>query len=151
MRHGERQEYLKPLGLGQLEAARRLGISFTRQTCFQVRATLEGARGHDSDRARYNETELSMDLQQKRHEIIQIAARHGASNVRLFGSVARGEDRAESDLDLLVDMEADRSLLDLVGLGQDLEELLHRKVDVLTNASLHPALRERILAESRPL
>jgi len=92
-----------------------------------------------------------VDLQQKRNEIIQIAARHGARNLRLFGSVARGDDRAGSDVDLLVDMEPDRSLLDVVGLGQDLEELLDRKVDVLTDASLHPALRERILAESRPL
>jgi predicted nucleotidyltransferase len=92
-----------------------------------------------------------MELRQKRNEIIQIAARHGAHNLRLFGSVARGDDRAGSDIDLLVDMEPDRSLLDVVGLGQDLEELLARKVDVLTDASLHPALRERILAESRPL
>lgn len=92
-----------------------------------------------------------MDLQQKRNEIIQIAARHGAHNLRLFGSVVRGDDHAGSDVDLLVDMESDRSLLDVVGLGQDLEELLDRRVDVLTDASLHPALRERILAESRPL
>lgn len=92
-----------------------------------------------------------LDLQRRREEIIQIAARHGARNVRLFGSVARGDDRAGSDVDLLVDMEPDRSLLDIVGLGQDLEALLDRRVDVLTDASLHPALRERILAESRPL
>ena len=58
------------------------------------------------------------DLQQTRDEIIRIAARHGARNVRLFGSVARGDDRPESDLDLLVEMDADRSLLDLVGVGQ---------------------------------
>lgn len=74
-----------------------------------------------------------------------------ARNVRLFGSVARGEDRPESDLDLLVDMEAGRSLLDLVSLGEDLEELLHRKVDVLTGDGVHPAVRSKILAESRPL
>jgi predicted nucleotidyltransferase len=92
-----------------------------------------------------------MDLQQKRTQIMQIAARYGAHNLRLFGSVARGDDSAGSDVDLLVEMEPDRSLLDIVGLGQDLEELLHRKVDVLTDASLHPALRARILAESRPL
>lgn len=92
-----------------------------------------------------------MELQQKRSEIIQIAARRGAHNLRLFGSVARGDDRVGSDIDLLVDMEPDRSLLDIVGLGQDLEELLDCRVDVLTDASLHPALRERILAESRPL
>lgn len=92
-----------------------------------------------------------MDLQQKRHDILRIAAQHGARNLRVFGSVARGEDRPHSDVDLLVDMDSDRSLLDIVGLGQDLEELLDRKVDILTDASLHPALRDRILAESRPL
>jgi predicted nucleotidyltransferase len=92
-----------------------------------------------------------MDLQGKRHEILRIAATHGARNVRLFGSVARGDDHPGSDLDLLVDMESGRSLLDLVGLGQDLEDLLNRKVDVLTDTSVHPALRAKILAEARPL
>jgi predicted nucleotidyltransferase len=93
----------------------------------------------------------AMDLQQKRNDILRIAAQYGARNLRVFGSVARGDDRAQSDVDLLVDMDADRSLLDIVALGQDLEELLDRRVDVLTDASLHPALRDRILAESRPL
>jgi uncharacterized protein len=92
-----------------------------------------------------------MDLREKRHDILRIAAQHGARNLRVFGSVARGDDGAHSDIDLLVDMDPDRSLLDVVGLGQDLEELLDRRVDVLTGASLHPRLRDRILAESRPL
>lgn len=92
-----------------------------------------------------------MDLRSRRQDILRIAANHGARNVRLFGSVARGDDHAGSDLDLLVEMESGRSLLDLIGLGQDLEELLNRKVDVLTDASVHPALRERILTEARPL
>ena len=92
-----------------------------------------------------------MNLQQKRDDILRIAARYGARNLRVFGSVARGDDRRHSDIDLLVDMDPDRSLLDIAGLGQDLEKLLDRRVDVLTGASLHPALRDRILAESRPL
>ena len=92
-----------------------------------------------------------MNLQSKRHEILRIAAGHGARNVRLFGSVARGEDHGSSDVDFLVDMEAGRSLLDLIGLGQDLEALLHRKIEVLTDASVHPTLRDRILTEARPL
>jgi predicted nucleotidyltransferase len=71
--------------------------------------------------------------------------------VRVFGSVARGDDRADSDVDLLVEMEDDRSLLDLVGLEQDLEDLLRRDVDVLTDASIHPVLRSRIIAEARAL
>ena len=92
-----------------------------------------------------------MDLRQKRNDILRIAEQYGARNLRVFGSVARGDDWTHSDVDLLVDMDPDRSLLDVVGLGQDLEELLDRRVDVLTAASLHPALRDRILAESRPL
>jgi predicted nucleotidyltransferase len=94
-----------------------------------------------------------MTIAEHREEFLRIAARRGARNVRVFGSVARGEDRADSDsdIDLLVNMEADRSLLDLVGLEQDLEELLRRNVDILTDASIHPALRARITAEARAL
>lgn len=92
-----------------------------------------------------------MTIEGNREEILRIAARHGARNVRVFGSVARGEDRTDSDVDLLVEMADDRSLLDLVGLEQDLEELLGRNVDVLTDAAIHPALRLRITAEARAL
>ena len=92
-----------------------------------------------------------VDVERNRRDILRIAAGHGARNVRLFGSVARGEDNATSDIDLLVDMDSDRSLLDLIALGQELEELLDRKVDILTSASVHPALRARILSEARPL
>lgn len=92
-----------------------------------------------------------MDLHSKRDEILRIASTHGARNLRVFGSVARGEDSPHSDIDLLVEMDPGRSLLDLVALGQDLEDLLQRKVDVLTDVSVHPALRDRILSEARPL
>jgi predicted nucleotidyltransferase len=92
-----------------------------------------------------------MTIEGRREEILEIAARHGARNVRVFGSVASGEDRAASDVDLLVEMADDRSLLDLVGLEQDLEELLGRKVDVLTDGAIHPVLRPRITAEARAL
>lgn len=95
--------------------------------------------------------EPGMDLQGKRQEILRVAARHGARNIRVFGSAARGEDRPGSDLDLLVEMESGRSLLDLVALGQELEDLLQRKVDVLTDTSVHPAIRPHILADARPL
>lgn len=83
-----------------------------------------------------------------RTEILQLAHEHGAYNVRLFGSVARGDDQPDSDLDLLVEMEPGRSLLDHIALKQDLEDLLGREVDVVTEASLHPRLRDRVLREA---
>ncbi|MBM3820976.1 MAG: nucleotidyltransferase family protein [Acidimicrobiia bacterium] len=92
-----------------------------------------------------------MDLDKHREQILQVAAKHGAGNVRVFGSAARGTDRAGSDLDLLVQMDADRSLLDLVALSQDLEELLQRRVDVVTDTAVHPSIRPYILADARPL
>jgi hypothetical protein len=84
----------------------------------------------------------------EREDINRIAAAHGARNVRLFGSVRRSESSASSDLDLLVDMSEGRSLLDLVALGDDLEEALGRAVDVVTENGLSPYLRDRILAEA---
>jgi predicted nucleotidyltransferase len=87
----------------------------------------------------------------KRGEILQVAARHGARNVRVFGSAARGESTDESDIDLLVDLEPGRSLLDHSALLQDLQDLLGRKVDVLTERSIYWLLRRRILREARPL
>jgi predicted nucleotidyltransferase len=84
----------------------------------------------------------------KRDEILRAAARHGAYNVRVFGSVARGEAGPDSDLDVLVDMEPGRSLLDLGGLLVDLEELLSRKVDVTTEKGLKARIRERVLKEA---
>jgi predicted nucleotidyltransferase len=91
-----------------------------------------------------------MTVERNREEILRIAARHGARTVGVFGSVARGDDRSDSDIDLDVEMEDGRSL-DLVGLEQELEELLWRKVDVVTDASSHALLRSRITAEARAL
>lgn len=87
----------------------------------------------------------------EREDINRIAAVHGARNVRVFGSVGRGEANSPSDLDLLVDMSEGRSLLDLVALGDDLEEALGVAVDVVTEKSLSPYLRDRILAEAASL
>ncbi len=87
-------------------------------------------------------------LKEKREEILKIAAKHGARNVRVFGSVARGEADPESDIDLLVDMEPGRSLLDLGGLLMDLRELLGREVDVVTERGLKPRIRARVLQEA---
>ncbi len=86
-------------------------------------------------------------LQQKREEILYLAAQHGASNVRIFGSVARGEEREDSDIDFLVDMDSDRTLLDRIGLIQDLEDLLGRKVDVATFKGLREYFRKRIMSQ----
>jgi len=95
-------------------------------------------------------TTLEM-LKRSRAEILAIAARHGATNVRIFGSVLRGDDTAASDVDVLVDMAADRSLYDLVGLQQEVEAFLGRKTDVLTERGLNRHLKDRILAEATPL
>lgn len=74
-----------------------------------------------------------------------MASRHGAKRVRIFGSVARGSARPDSDVDILVAMEEGRTLLDLVALAQDLEELLGRKVQVVSEEGLSPHIRDRIL------
>jgi uncharacterized protein len=87
-------------------------------------------------------------LKDKREAILQIAAKHGARNVRVFGSVARGEADDQSDIDFLVDMEPGRSLLDLGGLLMDLQDLLGQNVDVVTERGLKPRIRERVLAEA---
>ena len=94
---------------------------------------------------------LSELLQQKREEILRICAKYGARNVRVFGSAARGEASAGSDIDLLVEFEAGRSLLDQAGLVVELEELLGCKVDVVSEKGLYWLLRRRILKEARAL
>ena len=83
-----------------------------------------------------------------REEILQIAAKHGAYNVRVFGSVARGEAREDSDVDFLVELEPKRSLFDYIALMQDLAELLGRKVDVAEPETLHELIREKVLSEA---
>ena len=90
-------------------------------------------------------------LKSKRNDILRLASQHGASHVRVFGSLARGEAGPSSDIDLLVQMEEGRSLLDLIELSQELESVLQRKVDILTDDGLSPYLKERIQAEAIPL
>lgn len=90
-------------------------------------------------------------LKPKRKEILEIAARHGAYNIRVFGSVVRGEAGPHSDVDFLVEMEPGRSLLDLGGLVMDLQDLLGRPVGVVEPEGLHWYVRERVLAEAVPL
>jgi uncharacterized protein len=90
-------------------------------------------------------------LAAQREAILRIAAAYGASNVRVFGSVARGDARPDSDVDLLVDLAPNRSLLDLGGVQMDVQALLGCHVDVVTAPGLRPRIRRRVLAESVPL
>jgi hypothetical protein len=91
------------------------------------------------------------ELRSRRDGILAIAGRYGARNLRIFGSVVRGEADAASDVDFLVGLEPGRSLFDLGGLLMDLQEHLHCKVDVMTPAMLKPRVRERVLREALPL
>jgi hypothetical protein len=88
------------------------------------------------------------ELKARREEILAVAARRGARNLRVFGSAARGEDDPGSDVDFLVEMEPGRSLLDLGGLWADLHQLLGVKVDVVTANGLRERIRERVLKEA---
>lgn len=87
-------------------------------------------------------------LKEKREEILRIAAKHGARNIRVFGSVARGEGDEKSDIDFLVEMEAGRSLLDMGGLLMDLRQLLGREVDIVTEQGLKKRIRDRVLRQA---
>ena len=95
--------------------------------------------------------DLPKAVRSKRDQILQLAAKHGARNVRVFGSIARGEADQRSDVDLLVDMDPGRSLLDLGGLLMDLRELLGCPVDVVTERGLRRRIRERVLKEAVPI
>ena len=90
-------------------------------------------------------------LETHRAELLALASRRGVTGVRVFGSMSRGDDADESDVDLLVTLAPGTSALALGGLLLDAQELLGRRVDVVTEASLHPALRERVLAAAVPL
>lgn len=90
-------------------------------------------------------------LRTRRDEIVPLAARYGAHNVRVFGSVARGVADEQSDLDLLVDLDPDRSLMDLGGLLMELQDLLGIRVDVMTERGLRPRIREAVLKEAIPI
>lgn len=90
-------------------------------------------------------------LKNKRQQILRVAERYGARNVRVFGSAARGEADDASDIDFLVELEAGRSLFDLGGLLMELQELLNCRVDVVTEKSLRSRIRERVLREAIPL
>ncbi len=90
-------------------------------------------------------------LKEKRQDILQLATQHGARQIRVFGSAARGESDAQSDIDFLVEMESGRSLLDMGGLLMDLQDLLGCKVDVVSVKGLKARIRDRVLKEAVPV
>jgi predicted nucleotidyltransferase len=90
-------------------------------------------------------------LKRQKSAIVRVAERHGAQNVRVFGSVATGESSSHSDIDFLVDLEPGRNLFDLGGLRADLRDLLDAEIDVLEARCIHPYVRDRILKEAVPL
>jgi len=112
---------------------------------------LGSQRGPNPSRNRYDGLMSIDELRLRRREILSVADRHGARNLRVFGSVARGDDHPESDIDLLIDVERGRSLLDVIGFEQELGQLLGRRVDVLTVGGLSPYLQQRILDEAAAL
>jgi len=95
--------------------------------------------------------EVEKLLRSRREQILTLARNNGAYDVRVFGSVARGEARPNSDIDFLVKLEAGRSLLDLARLLRELQALLGMPVDVVTEAGLRPRIRPQVLKEARPL
>lgn len=90
-------------------------------------------------------------LREQRNEVLRVAAKYGARNVRVFGSLARGEADERSDIDFLVELDPGRSLLDLGGLQYELESLLGCRVDVVTVRGLKSRIRERVLREAVPV
>ncbi|MEP6780513.1 MAG: nucleotidyltransferase family protein, partial [Gemmatimonadaceae bacterium] len=90
-------------------------------------------------------------LKRHRGDVLRLAAQYGATDVRVFGSVARGDAGESSDIDLLVRMTPGRSVFDIGGLLMDLQELLGRRVDVVTERGLRPRIRERVLREAKPI
>lgn len=112
----------------------------------------EGTRKRDTVAGKSKTTRAFGELlQSKREDILRTAIRYGAYNVRVFGSVARGEADPESDIDLLVDVEPGRTLFDISELLMDLQDLLGHNVDIVTEKGLHSHIRERVLKEALPL
>jgi predicted nucleotidyltransferase/DNA-binding XRE family transcriptional regulator len=155
--------------LSQTEVARRAGVaqsvisayeSGRREPSVQTLARLIEATGHElvldvvpaADRALgLPDTPLGRRLRQRRKAIMETVGRRRARNVRVFGSVARSEDTATSDVDLLVDLDDGVGLLDLIGLERELRELLGVDVDVIPADTLKPSMRALVLSEAIPL
>lgn len=96
-------------------------------------------------------TTIRQRLETLKPQVLAVATRHGASNLRLYGSIVKGDEHPASDLDLLVDLQEEQSLLGLISLRQDLEDLLGCSVDVTEAETLHPLIRSQILERARAL
>ncbi len=156
-------------GLSQSELARRAAVAQSvisayetdrREPGLAMLTKLVEAAGHDlvvgvrpsaTLRRGLPDTPVGRRLRRHRRAVIDCAARRGASNVRVFGSVARGEDTDQSDVDLLVDLSGEVGLIGLSGLAREIGEIVGVDVDVVPADSLKPAIRERVLAEAIPL
>lgn len=156
-------------GLSQTELARRAGVAQSvvsayengrREPSVGTLARLVQATGHrlhveavavPGATRGLPDTPVGRRLRRHRTALITAAEQRGASNVRVFGSAARGTDTGASDVDLLVDLDPDVGLVSLIALERELAEILDRDVDVVPTASIKPALAAEILAEAIPL
>ena len=155
-------------GLSQAELARRAGVAQPVISAYETGRREPGlpmldklvrASGHDllvEVVARPSGLELpdspvGLRLRRQRRAILDAAGRRRVSNVRVFGSVARGDDDEDSDVDLLVDLAEDVSLVELIGLEREVSDLLGRRVDVVPARGLKPAVARRVFAEAVPL
>lgn len=152
--------------LSQADLAHRAGVAQSvisayetdrREPGLRTLSKLIEATGHrlsvdlgqpSQDRLGLPNTRLGRRLRRHRRAVIEIAARRGAHNLRVFGSVARGEDTDTSDVDLLVDLDDGVGLVSLAGLQRELTELLSADVDVIPAATLKPGIRDEVLAEA---
>jgi uncharacterized protein len=160
------REARRRAGLSQAELARRAGVSQPvisayeagrREPGMKMLAKLVEASGNrliievaadPSRAAALPDTPVGRRLRRLRDEVVTTAARRGATNVRVFGSVARGEDTDDSDIDILVDLDAGVGLIGLIGLGRELEEILGRRVDVVPARGLKADVAADALAEA---
>ncbi len=135
--------YEQGIALPTLPTLRRLLVACGRVPVISVRLAQQerGERIGPHERA----------LARHRSRVIAAGRRHGARNLRVFGSIARGQERSESDVDLLVDLEPGRTLVDLAGFRGEVTEILGVEVDAATEDMLKPRARERVLAEAQPL
>jgi hypothetical protein len=163
------REARRRAGLSQTELARRASVAQSVISAYEADRREPGlgmltklieASGHElvvdvrpsaTLRRGIPDTRLGRRLRRRRRAVIDVATRRGGYNVRVFGSVARGEETENSDIDLLVDLDSGVGLVGLVGLGRELTELLGADVDVVPADALKPGLRDSVLAEAIPL